>query len=163
MVQGLSFGPGDVLVEYGPGTGSFTQVIAGLLKQTPGLRYLGIERDENFYRTLRQRFPQLDFAHGQVEDVQALLQERGLAAPRAIISGLPLIFLDSMEEIVDTAYEVLEDGGCFRTFSYLQSRLTPGASRLRRRLKASFDGYRSSGLVTRNFPPAWVLEGQKSR
>jgi len=159
MVRNLALSSGDVVIEYGPGTGSLTHAIALALAATPGTHYLGIEREAGFCEVLRRRFPNLQFAHGNVEDVATLLRQHDLPRPRAILSGLPLILLPNMESIVSQAAETLQPGGEFRTFSYLQSRLTPMAARLRRLLQQHFASTGSSPLVWGNLPPAWVLRG----
>jgi phosphatidylethanolamine/phosphatidyl-N-methylethanolamine N-methyltransferase len=162
MVRGLMLQPGDVVVEYGPGTGALTQAIAAWASRVPKVRYLGIERERGFCEILRQRFPQFEFANAQVEDVQQLLAERGMQAPRAILSGLPLILLPTMREIVRTAEAVLQPGCEFRTFSYLQSYPTPAAGRLRTLMRETFEQFSMSRLVLKNFPPAFVLRGTKA-
>ena len=161
MVRDLSLTRGDVIVEYGCGTGSLTASIAQAVQRVPGVRYLGIEREAAFCDVLSRRFPQLDFAADRVENVQALLAARGFPAPRAILSGLPLILLPNMETIVDGALEALAPGGEFRTFSYIQSWPTPAAFRLRRAFREKFASHGRSPLVWSNFPPAWVLRGRK--
>ena len=83
--------PGDLVLEFGPGTGPVTQVIAE--RMTEGAHYLGIERDPGFVRRLRDRFPGLRFHEGSVESVDRVLREQGLPAPRWIISGLPFASL----------------------------------------------------------------------
>ena len=158
MVRDLALRPDDVVVEYGPGTGALTATIARRVAAAGG-RYLGIERDAGFHAMLQQRFAELDFEHGDVLEVRDILASRGLPAPRAILSGLPLILLPAMDAIVDTAAELLPVGGEFRTFSYLQSYVTPGASRLRQRMRQRFTGFTMGRLVLRNLPPAWVMRG----
>lgn len=158
MVADLPLAAGDLVVEYGPGTGALTESIARHTAAA-GARYFGIERDPGFAALLRQRFPELEFAAAPVERVRELLAERGLPAPAAILSGLPLILLPNMADIVATAAAVLRPGGQFRTFSYLQSCAAPAAHRLRRQLRTEFASYRSSRLVLRNLPPAFVLCG----
>lgn len=162
MIRGLDLKRGDVMLEYGPGTGAFTRVIREQLVQAGGVRYLGIERESGFCDILRQQMPEMLFENGQVENAGQMIAAHGLQRPRAIVSGLPLIFLPTMDEIVRDAYELLEDGGSFRTFSYLQSYVTPGARRLRALMKETFDRFEMSRLVGRNFPPAFVLRGEKS-
>jgi phosphatidylethanolamine/phosphatidyl-N-methylethanolamine N-methyltransferase len=161
MVKSLSLRPGDVVLEYGPGTGSLTQVIAELVGRAKA-HYLGIERDPEFVAILQRRFPGLDFAIAQVEDVRTLVQQRGLAAPKAILSGLPLILLPSMPAIVATAADLLAPGGEFRTFSYLQSYPLRNARRLRAMMREHFAAFRLTGPFFTNFPPAFVLHGSKA-
>jgi phospholipid N-methyltransferase len=162
MVRGLALRADDVVVEYGCGTGSLTASIAELVRATPGARFLGIEREPRFVDVLRARFPDLEFVRDDVENVAALLAERGLPPPRAVLSGLPLILLPTMEQIVATTAAVLAPGGEFRTFSYIQSWPMPAAFRLRRLLRERFAEHGRSRLVIGNVPPAWVLRGIKS-
>lgn len=161
MLDGLELAPGDLIVEYGPGTGAFTRVIQERIDEVGDVDYLGIEREPGFCDILRERLPQLEFVNGRVEDTPRLLRERGLGPPRAIVSGLPLIFMPAMPQIVAQASELLEAGGSFRTFSYLQSYVTRGARRLRATMRARFDRFSMSRLVVRNFPPAFVLRGDR--
>lgn len=151
--------PKDVIVELGVGTGAFTQSIAEL---GLSLRYLGIEREPGFCEVLRRRFPQLTFANAQAEQLEQLLQDYRLPAPQVILSGLPLILLPTMNQIVGQVHEVLAPGGEFRTFSYLQSYPTRAAMRLRSLMLATFAESSISRLVVRNFPPAFVLRGKKA-
>ena len=46
MFDGLRLGHGDVVVEYGPGTGSFTLEVQRLLESGVNIRYLGVEVDD---------------------------------------------------------------------------------------------------------------------
>jgi phospholipid N-methyltransferase len=161
MVEGLRLCPGDVILEYGPGTGSFSAVVEEWMDGVPGVRYLGIERDPEFYQSLCGRFPRMEFVNAPVEEVQRLIAERGMAPPRVILSGLPLIFMPTMPRIIRCAGEILAPGGAFRTFSYLQSLLTPSSGRVRSAMRANFDRVELSRLVARNFPPAFVLKGDK--
>ena len=162
MLEGLDLRCGDVVLEYGAGTGSLTEAIHARSREVGGLRYLGIERDEGFCRILTDRFPDFSFANAQVEDVRSLLLHHGLPAPKAIISGLPLILLPTMRQILETAHDVLAPGGSFRTFTYLQSCITPQAHRLRTDMRACFSSFRQSRLVLRTFPPAFVLHGERA-
>ncbi|MEZ5964437.1 MAG: SAM-dependent methyltransferase [Planctomycetota bacterium] len=162
MLIGLDLQRDDVVVEYGPGTGSLTEAIRRRSDQVGGLRYLGIEREAAFCSILQRRFPGFEFAHAQVEDVRSLLDARGLPAPKAIISGLPLIFLPTRRDILRTASAVLGGGGSFRTFTYLQSWIMPAARDVRQTMRKSFSTFGCSSVVWRNFPPALVLRGDKS-
>ena len=160
MVDGLQLQQGNLVLEYGPGTGALTDVIRERL--LADARYLGIEREASFCTILGQRMGDLAFEHGRVEDVESILRRRDLPAPAAILSGLPLILLPTMHEIVTTAARILRPGGTFRTFSYIQSYPTPAARRLRQLMSATFAQFSISPLVTRTFPPAMVLCGVKA-
>lgn len=162
MLDGLQLEPGATVVEYGVGTGSFTGAIQELVRAAECGRYLGIEREAGFVDILRQRFPALSFANDQVERVEQLLDDHDMRPPQAILSGLPLILLPTMNEIVERTEQVLAPGGEFRTFSYLQSYPTAAAGRLRRLMRNTFAEFSISPLVWRNFPPAFVLRGRKA-
>jgi phospholipid N-methyltransferase len=163
MLAGLDLRAGDVVLEYGPGTGSLTEAILARSRAVGGLRYLGIEVASGFCRVLRGRMPEFEFVQAPVEDVARLVRERELPPPAAIISGLPLIFMPTMAQIVTTAHALLAPAGSFRTFSYLQSWLLPQAHRLRCLMREHFATFRHRKLVVRNFPPAFVYCGDKAR
>ena len=149
--------PGDLVVEYGPGTGSMTRVIADRLPA--GVDYLGIELDAGFCDLLRARFPGLRFHLGSVADVEQIPTELDLCHPELIISGLPFASLppEVQRGIVDSTRAVLDDGGQFRAFQYLHAYSMPSAGRFRRAMGERFEGIVRERAVIRNVPPAYVL------
>ncbi|MGE0142805.1 MAG: class I SAM-dependent methyltransferase [Planctomycetota bacterium] len=158
LVGDLSaFRPGDTLVEYGPGTGAVTRRIAEALPA--GVRYLGVELDASFVRRLAARFPQLEFHHGSVGDIEAIVRDRGLAPPRRIVSGLPFASLPGSVQtaVVDGTGRVLADGGEFRTFQYVHAWPLAAARRFRAAMAKVFSQFERVGPEVRNFPPAYVL------
>lgn len=162
MLRGFEFREGVTVVEYGPGSGAFTRLIAERLRALDAWRYHGIDGDAQFCALLEQRFPDLSFVNGRVED--PAVWPAHLPAPDLIVSGLPLITfpVPVLEGIVRDTYERLAPGGSFRTFSYVHSIPTPGQQRLRRLMADSFDEYEVFKPVARNLPPAVVLCGKKS-
>ncbi|MBK8980425.1 MAG: methyltransferase [Planctomycetes bacterium] len=162
MLRDLDLRRGDLVVEYGPGTGSFTRLLAPLVERE-GIRYLGIERNEAFHRRLTARFPGLRFALGSAEHVAAHLASRGLPAPRAIVSGLPLAAMPRRLKhlIVDETARTLADGGSFRQFSYWHFYPTAAARELRDRMRERFARFALSRPVLWNLPPALVYRGQR--
>lgn len=75
-----------VVVELGPGTGSFT---AALRAAVPEMRYLGVELNEAMADHLSSRFPGIDLLRGPASSLSRALAERGLPAVDPVISGLP--------------------------------------------------------------------------
>jgi phospholipid N-methyltransferase len=157
LVGRLELQPGQVVVEFGPGTGPMTAVLRERLP--PGCRYLGIELDPGFHALLQERFPTLEFVCACACDVVELLRERGLPMPARIISGLPFASLpeDVQDDVIRATVACLRDGGEFRTFQYVHAYGLSKARRFRRRMAERFDGFERLGPVVRNVPPAFVL------
>jgi len=161
MLHGIELEYGDVVVEYGPGTGAFTAL---LLERLPeGAEYIGIERDPHFHGHLQRRFPEKHFHLGSAEEIQELLERRGLKKPRLIISGLPFASMPrSVQEMILTATrEALHDDGVFRTFTYPICWYMTGSQRFRKVALDHFDDHHKSRTVHRNIPPAKVLSYSK--
>jgi len=161
MLEGITFEPGDIIVEYGPGTGAFTELILERLPE--GARYLGIERDPHFHGHLVQRFPGVDFHKGSAEEIRELLDNRGWRNPRLILSGLPFVSmpLDIQELILTATRDVLHDDGEFRTFTYPICWFMTGSIRFRKVALNHFGEHRKSKTINKNIPPAKVLSYRK--
>ena len=157
IVGELKLTAGDVVVEYGPGTGPMT---AAIHRRMPdGVKYLGIELNPRFHGLLTERYPELDFHLGSASEVAGLLKEKGLPRPRRIISGLPFASLpqEVQDGVVDATAEVLAEDGEFRTFQYVHAYALSSARRFRSRMAEKFGGFKRSAPVIRNVPPAYVL------
>jgi phospholipid N-methyltransferase len=157
MVLDVHLQRGDVVVEYGPGTGPMTAALARCMPE--GVRFLGIEHDEGFCRVLEQRFPRLEFVRGSAEHVEQYLAERGLPRARLIVSGLPFASmpLALQESIVGATKRALRDDGVFRTFAYVHAYGSRRARRFREFMAEQFRGFKRSKAVLLNMPPAYVL------
>ena len=150
--------PGELVLEYGPGTGPVTEAIQKALPN--GARYLGIELEPRFHDLLTSRYPTMDFHLGSAADVTAILASRGLPRPRRIISGLPFASLPAavQDAIVDGIVGCLRGtDGDFRTFQYVHAYGMKRARRFRAMMTERFAGFERIGPVVRNVPPAWVL------
>lgn len=165
MFHGLDLSSGDLLVEYGPGTGAFTVEVERMRARGLQVRYLGVEKDPGMYKFLVRRFPQLDFELGDAADVVDICRARQLPPAAAVISGLPLIFIDraTLELIFAGTSRSLEPGGVFRTFSYVHSYPSPKAAELRELMAGTFEQFDLGTPVLRNLPPALVLTGRIPR
>jgi phosphatidylethanolamine/phosphatidyl-N-methylethanolamine N-methyltransferase len=165
MFADLDLRAGDLLLEYGPGTGSFTVEVERMRQSGIAVRYLGIEKDPGMYQFLLRRFPCLDFVQGDAADVVDICRARHLPRAAAVISGLPMIFIDrpSVEDIFAGTGQCLNADGVFRTFSYVHSYPSRSAGELRDLMDLCFESYDLSTPVLRNLPPAFVLTGRGPR
>ena len=156
IVTPVDFAKARTVVEFGPGTGPFTGEIVARMPE--GSRYVGIELNGEFCAHLRERFPKLDIVEDSVENLEKILDERGIATVDAIVCGLPWASLPlTVQERAFAAIERrLVPGGLFMTFAYLQGLPFPGARALRRRLSELFSSVTRSRIVWANVPPAFV-------
>ena len=157
MIAGVTLAEGDVVVEYGPGTGPMTMALA---RQMPiGVRFLGIERDAGFFDLLGKRFPRLEFVRGSAEDVGTFLAARKLPRAKLIVSGLPFATMphEVQQRIVAATKRALADDGVFRTFAYVHAYGSRSAKQFRDFMQDSFGNFSRSRPVLLNMPPAYVL------
>lgn len=134
------------VLELGPGTGAVT---AALLER--GLdpkRLILVERDADFVRLLRKRFPGLRVRLGNALDIDHHLSDRSEQVC-AIVSGLPLRNLPVAvrERLVEDCLARLMPGAPFVQVSF---GWRPPVSRGKKWR------VRSAGVAIRNLPPATV-------
>ena len=161
MVKPIQWDHGVKIVEFGPGTGPFTQE---LLDRLPGVgRYLGIERDPVFLEMLRSRFPEAEFLGDSVENLLQILEDRELFPVDHIVSGLPFASFptDVILRVLDAAESALSPGGTFTTFQYLHAYGLPSARFFRKEMARRFGRGPASQFELRNIPPAFVFTWRK--
>ncbi|WP_163101163.1 class I SAM-dependent methyltransferase [Peribacillus alkalitolerans] len=152
MVEHIDFKHSDCIVEYGPGTGIFTDLLLGY--RHPLTTLVIIENDEDFYLFLKQKYKNeenLFIIHGLAEDASYHLERLGIQSVNYVISGLPFANLppNKSEEIMASTLSILEEtSGTFITFQYSLCKLP-----LFKRFFPSIDIKK----VRRNIPPANVL------
>ncbi len=157
IIQDISITEGDRVVEYGPGTGSFT--VALKAKFPPGVRYLGIEQDNDFFELLNERFPDLKFHQGSAENVLKILETHQMGKAKAIVSGLPFVLMepDVVSHILQSTHDALMPNGVFLTFTYVHGSWMGGAKHLRNMLRKYFGHVEMNRVVWRNLPPAIII------
>src|SRR5882757_5429445 len=135
-----------VIVEYGPGVGTFTGEI--LQRMHPDAHLVVIETNRGFVQFLRNSLQdrRLHVEHGSAADVQLVLQRLGLPLANYIISGIPLGSMpDAVRaDIVSKSRDALEPGGEFLVYQFT-SRVLPV-------LQRTFGDVRRS-VERRNIPP----------
>lgn len=109
-----------VIVEYGPGVGTFTREI--LDRMHPDATLVVIEMNEDFVGFLRRsiRDPRLHVVHGSAEEAAGVLAGLGHAKADYVISGIP--FSTMPEEvrlsILRTTRSLLAPRGAFLVYQF---------------------------------------------
>jgi len=121
MVEGVDFSDTRCIVEFGAGTGVFTEKILQL--RTPGTVVVVFEQNETFCRDLNEKFSGEENLYILNESAVKLgmhLQQLGFECADVIISGLPFASLpvEVGEGILKEARRWLRPDGRFVTFQY---------------------------------------------
>jgi phospholipid N-methyltransferase len=139
-----------VIVEYGPGVGTFTGEI--LRRMHKDAHLVAIETNQAFVRFLPTSLPdpRLHVVHDSAAQVQSVLQRLGLPQASYIISGIPLGSMPEPEraDIVAQSRAALEPGGAFLVYQFT-SRVLPVLQRTFSDVRRSFE--------RRNLPPAQLF------
>ena len=151
MAQQVDFGKASFIVEYGPGTGVFTDEI--LKRRKPCTRLLLLERNLDFAEQLARKYENtqnITVINDTAEQVGKYLKMHSIPKVDYILSGLPFASLPSevSENILKETKQVLCTGGKFITFQYTLFR------------KSIFAKHFNEISITheiRNIPPAYVL------
>lgn len=146
----------SVIVEWGPGTGVFTEKI--LQKKRPDALFLAVEMNPEFVSATRTRCPGASIYHDSAANTLHYLERHGQRQCDCVICGLPWAAFDEslQDTLLDTLVAILRPGGRFLTFAYLQGLLLPAGRRFRRKLRSRFTHVATTRTVWRNLPPAFV-------
>jgi phospholipid N-methyltransferase len=141
----------SIVVEFGPGTGAFTQEIVP--RMHPDARLIVFEIDALFAAGLQRRFPdpRVHVINASAAQSLAYLARLDALPADCIISGLPFASLPRpvTRAILHTTTVVLRPGGLFVTYQY-----TP---LMRRVLRGYFPQSYIARLVLPNLPPALIF------
>lgn len=148
----------EVIVEYGAGTGAFTEEI--LRQKKPDASFLAIESNPVLVKTLRERFSNLIILENSVEETPRLLRQFEFAHADSIVSGLPWSsFSEELQDrLLKATLEALRPGGMFATFAYLTGLVLPSGLSFRRKIKSLFGQVKISPAIWRNLPPAIIYQ-----
>lgn len=144
------------VVEFGPGTGVFTEKI--LEKKPKHAVFFAVELNEDFVSATRTRCPDALVYHDSATNTPQYLADHGLKQCDCVICGLPWAsFNESLQnDLLDTIVDILAPGGRFLTFAYLQGLLLPAGRRFRKKIQSRFEQVNTTRTVWRNVPPAFV-------
>lgn len=152
---------GDPLVvELGPGTGAFTDLVQERLGGRG--RHLAIECNPRLAALLRRRHPSVDVVVAGAAELPALLAARGWGRADVVLSGLPWSAYpvpgrsSAVPRLTDVIAGSLRPDGAFTQFTYVWSRWAPPARRQHRWLREAFEEVVASRTIWANLPPALV-------
>jgi phospholipid N-methyltransferase len=114
IVKDIDWAAANCVVELGAGTGPVTKFLAAAAG--PATKLVIIERDPDFCRVLRHKFPHLDIVEGDACKLDEILAERGIAHADHVISGLPLPSFPKQlrDDVIAMSAKVLGPTGTFR-------------------------------------------------
>jgi phosphatidylethanolamine/phosphatidyl-N-methylethanolamine N-methyltransferase len=163
MCQAAWVGRHPVVVELGPGTGAFTELIQQIAPR--GTRHIGVELNPAMADHLASRFPEVEVITGPASDLPQILGRCGLEGADRIVSGVPWQGFAGPAggRLISTIAGCLRPGGVYTQFTYSWTRWAPPARRQHRALLESFEEVRVLPTVWRNLPPAFVYISTRPR
>ena len=152
MIEDINFKECNCIIEYGPGTGVFTQKLIARKKESTLL--LVIENNKEFYDDLFSMYgykKNVKIINDGAENIKKYLQQYNIKQVDYVVSGLPFTVLPvSISNIIlKNTKEILKSEGEFITFQYSLFK------------KSFFENYFNSVKVKKamiNLPPAYVLK-----
>ena len=152
-----------VVVELGPGTGAFTQLIQTTLAGRG--RHVAIDVNERFTHLLAGRFADVEAVTADARRIGTVLGERGLRHADVVVSGLPWAAFgrDMQNETIAAVADALTPDGAFTTFAYLHALWSSPARLFRRLLHERFEEVIPGRTVWGNLPPALVYHCRRPR
>ncbi len=116
----LDFDRARVIVEYGPGVGTFTHEI--LARMRPDAMLVALEINREFVDFLQRstRDPRLKVIHGSAAAVQGALKAHGVRKADFVISGIPFSTLPAAEReaVLHATRAVLQPQGAFLVYQF---------------------------------------------
>ena len=151
----INFKKSKVIVEYGPGTGVFSEMLLKNLKADAKL--ILFETNPDFTKILNEKFGKDHRVHIVKESalkVTNVLHRLKIKEVDYVITGIPFTFLTPKQrlKLIDRSHQVLKKGG--KLISY-QFSLT-----VNKYVKRQFDKFNIS-VQPLNIPPLLIIEGIK--
>lgn len=154
MLRNIDFSQVDVIVEYGPGTGIFTEKILARIKNDTLV--ILVEINNEFYKILKGLYghkKNVIIINDSAENIDKILVEYDINKVDYIISGLPFTSLprEVSSCILRKTSKIISDRAEFVTFQYSLFKLGF--------LKEYFGNINYTRVI-KNIPPAYVLKCQ---
>lgn len=154
----INFDSSNLIVEYGPGTGVFSNYL--LSKMKSDTRLILIERNKNFDSILKNSIqdPRVVIVNDSAENVLETLRRCEESQADYVLSGIPFLLLDCemKHRILKNTHRALRKGGkfliyqtCFQTNGHLKVHLERFFSEVHSRYEIM------------NIPPLRIYEATK--
>ena len=147
MLTNVDFSKDKIIIELGPGTGVFTDLI--IQRMAPDAKLLVFELNDNFHQSLTARIndSRVQIIHDSAEHIANYLQNKEQAD--VVISSLPLmIFSEELRKsVVDASYDSLRDKGKYIQFQY--------STQSKKLLLSKYEDV-SIKFTIKNLPPAFI-------
>ena len=155
MMKPVNFEKADCIVEYGPGTGVFTEEI--IRRKKPETLLLMIEKNHSFAMQLKEKYHDPEYTgqnihviYGGAEHASGYLAKFGRSQADYVISGLPFTSLpkDLSIRIFQETQKIMGRQGAFITFQYTLLKLS---------FFLDYFVLQACPHVKKNLPPAYVM------
>ena len=160
VVDACQFAPQDTVVELGPGTGNFTQLLSERLDKNG--RLVALELSATNVKVLQRRFPQGEIHFDSAEHLAKHVQPQ---TAQCVVSGLAWgnMMPALQDRIMGAITSSLAPGGQFVGFAYTHARYYPTTMRFWRLMRREFARVEATPIIWRNLPPAYVYRCWRSR
>jgi phospholipid N-methyltransferase len=151
MIDTIEFNNAKYIVEYGPGTGVFTDKLIN--RKNSDTVILLIEYNDEFFMSLVEKYRNennLYIIHGSAENVDKYLEDYNIPYVDYVVSGLPFASLpkNMSSTILKKTKMVIKKDGKFITFQYTLF--------MKQYINKYFDVI-NVNKEYRNIPPAYIL------
>ena len=151
MLRNINFKKAKCIVEYGPGTGVFTEKI--LARAQKDTIVILIEINNEFFKILNKLYSHKEnviVLNESAENIDEILIDYSIDGVDYVVSGLPFASLPEKvsERILAKTSKIIENKGEFITFQY---------TLFKKEYIKKFFNFVNHKRVMRNFPPAYVL------
>ncbi|EHN15241.1 MULTISPECIES: class I SAM-dependent methyltransferase [Clostridium] len=152
MIDSINFKKAKCIVEFGPGTGVFSEKI--LSRVTEDTKVLLVEVNNEFYNILKKTYghkKNVIIIKDSAENIDIILKKHNIEKVDYVLSGLPFASLprEVSKIILTKTAEILKDEGEFITFQYSLFKLEF--------FKRYFFNINYKKEI-RNLPPAYILK-----
>lgn len=151
MIKSINFAKAKCIVEYGPGTGVFTEKL--LARAQDNTLIILIEKNIEFYNKLIELYghkSNVIIINDTVDKIDSIIEQYHIKKIDYIVSGIPFTVLpkEETDSILNKTKNIISHGGEFITFQY---------SLIKKGVFSNIFPHIDIDKTLVNLPPAYVL------